>query len=736
MGRNNWHAQGVTSQEDISSLINIPLPMDYYNLVDAVRLAKLKFKISNCSAKLLVYYATKQSINLFTPVQNSLEFTLVDTRADGSLIPFPVKNQPYHIHFLVLSLAACLDFVSNGKTKQRKFPAAYTYNNCKLELIHNVSNWGWQIVSDHLSTPHPMDAAKEGQKNASVQNLEADVVRDSDSKSSPLDQRLERNDGSKSTKGVERDPKAIALSDSNILISHDSLYGLIRVIKDEIKRNEANNQLQNPQKYINSEPGNASPSACYSLTFAASKAPDCQPLDLLRRAIQRNIVLLVLVPENVDVRSTNSFDNTNENEFQWKPHFLALNKADCKQIWINQVCEKNNVFQYEFTEGYIINNSGHMQKALPTSKRPWSANERITWRTFYGLAIWNLELTSENLYVMHSDLGKLTVPDPHDFDIPLRTNEFLLSYDYIPLAKAVKLVILDHPECTPNHLLLFGKSKILEFITPVPAGIKLHKDRCHNNSDDNSQPTKDAPELLALSWFDCEKIARYGSAKLNCFSKGYSIGTGQLKIEYATDTRENWWWLSYYQDKQHEIEITPDRLFVTLSNLFQIINAEQSQWDLIENLIKENEAQKLALTETLTDESSNADTKANLAPIEKITKSNVAGDQSVADLIEGDSESSLDKIRLDEVIAIVGFKKRKIYSLIKTNAFPKQEKIDSVAYWRKSEILAWFEENKFEPVITGKRKPKAIIAVEKVPVPSEGRPPEVSKLPGSGSGMD
>jgi hypothetical protein len=726
MSGNNVQAQGISSQEGISSLTNIPLPMDYYNLVDAVRLAKFKFKIPNCTPKLLVYYATKQSINLFTPVQDSLEFTLVDTLAESNHFPFSLNTQtPHHhpqnhFHFLVLGMAACLDFVSNGKTKQRKFPNAYTYYNCKLELTHTVSNWEWQIVSDHSSTLQPMDATEEGKKNFSAHNLSGITNRDIDSKTSPLDQLLEKNDGNKRTKGVKRDPKTIALTDSNILISHAALYKLIPIIKDEIKRNEANNQLQNPQKFISSDPGNDFPSACYSLAVAASKTQDCKPMDMLARAIRRNIALLTIVPDGIDVRSSNCLDNFSGEEFQWKPQLLALNKTDCEQIYYNQICEEKNVFKYDFTEGYIIDNYGHLYRVLPTDERPSLASEWISWRTFQGLGMWQLELTVESLYVMHSDLTKLTDPEPQDFDIPKRAKEFLLPKDYPSLMKAAELTKLKHPECTLNHLLIFGKLKLLDFITPVPVGIELHTCRIRKKDVMSGKSAKGTPELLVLSPNNCENIDHDGIAKENGFFKGYSIVNGQLNVNHASDVDGGWWWLTYYKSKLHEIELCPDRIFVMKANLFQIINADQSQWELVDNLVNENETKKLqALPEIKADEPVNPDTKEK----QKFTDDILAE----KDLLQ--SAEEIEWILEDIVLGIVGFKRRKMQSLIASNDFPKGtirgEKNKN--HWKKPEILAWFEANKFEPVITGKRKLKATIAVEKDAVPTESPPPEVQK---------
>lgn len=47
---------------------------------------------------------------------------------------------------------------------------------------------------------------------------------------------------------------------------------------------------------------------------------------------------------------------------------------------------------------------------------------------------------------------------------------------------------------------------------------------------------------------------------------------------------------------------------------------------------------------------------------------------------------------LDAVIALVGFKRSKIYALIDAGKFPRPIKIDSASRWPESSVQAWIAE--------------------------------------------
>lgn len=52
------------------------------------------------------------------------------------------------------------------------------------------------------------------------------------------------------------------------------------------------------------------------------------------------------------------------------------------------------------------------------------------------------------------------------------------------------------------------------------------------------------------------------------------------------------------------------------------------------------------------------------------------------------------RLRLNEVIKMVGFKRTLIYQHIKNGTFPKQRKDGKIAYWFLSEIQEWVNQSK------------------------------------------
>ncbi|MCG7657171.1 helix-turn-helix transcriptional regulator [Wielerella bovis] len=52
------------------------------------------------------------------------------------------------------------------------------------------------------------------------------------------------------------------------------------------------------------------------------------------------------------------------------------------------------------------------------------------------------------------------------------------------------------------------------------------------------------------------------------------------------------------------------------------------------------------------------------------------------------------RLRLNEVIKMVGFKRTLIYQRIKNGTFPKQRKDGKIAYWFLSEIQEWVNQSK------------------------------------------
>jgi prophage regulatory protein len=139
----------------------------------------------------------------------------------------------------------------------------------------------------------------------------------------------------------------------------------------------------------------------YSLAEAAELAK-CKPGDLLHQGVQRNIKLLVGVPDWVDIRVYDELTKADVEPFLITPQLLVLSQSHCLKIEVNGRTE-----QSDFTEGYCVDSSGKLEIKLPNFGHPALNHRWVYWRTYRDQLVYILELTPDRLFVIHSDLNKL-----------------------------------------------------------------------------------------------------------------------------------------------------------------------------------------------------------------------------------------------------------------------------------------------------------------------------------------
>lgn len=381
------------------------------------------------------------------------------------------------------------------------------------------------------------------------------------------------------------EPYGIPISVKSVLVTHFSLIQLAQRIE---LRLAYDNKPKNQQVILNKFPSRIIPKTCDSLIDLSSKILDCKPVDLLRRAIQRNLTLLAMVPDDVVVRSSDSSDYESCVEYMKRPQFLELNSSDCRDIYIN-----DEVSISDFPAGYIFGNLGRMTQITPSLERSWLPAESTSWRTFRGTTLSDLNLSCEDLYVLQSDVTELRVKDESQkFKIPEDTIKLLLANGFISMERGVEIAKLKYPECTKDHLLRFGSKSKLDITTPIPVGITINKFKNLNKTKIKLDSSDGYPVLLNLNPGACEKIEDHGKSAEGMFSTDYWIY--QNKFQRKSVTGEEIWGLAtYFKNQPHEIELNLGNLYINKSILLEIAESESNLWASIdEEIIKDAEGQK------------------------------------------------------------------------------------------------------------------------------------------------
>ena len=277
-----------------------------------------------------------------------------------------------------------------------------------------------------------------------------------------------------------------------------------------------------------------------------NKIPHCSPIDLLRRAIQRSLTLLVPTPTLADIRSSSENDYLSGVEYLLRPKLLELNPSDCTNIYTNGCAVIS-----DFLAGYIVDYIGRTKRATPAFERPWLVDEKVSWRAYTGYECNPLIVSCKYLYVLESDVSELKDEDESkNFKIPKDTIRLLLLNGFISLERAVEIAKLKHPKCTTNHLLRLGYNGKFNIVTPIPVEIKVDKFRIRPEKRISFNSSEEYPVLLKLEIGTCLNLIIHGKIEIDSFSSDYWIYRNQLQRKSATG--ENIWGpATYFKNKPH-----------------------------------------------------------------------------------------------------------------------------------------------------------------------------------------
>lgn len=374
----------------------------------------------------------------------------------------------------------------------------------------------------------------------------------------------------------------INISAWNLLIIHSSLLELVAIIKLRLSNN------LNPQIRYEILRGNT-PIKFHSLSKVVSQLTDCKQIDLLRRAIQRNITLLIRVPTEITVRSSISTDYSSGVEYQLRPHFLELKALDCENIYYDE-----SAWVLDFPVGYFNDSTGHIKRITPIFERHWLADKNPSWRTYQGNVCTPLRLICEHLYVNREDVKELMDQDEsQDLKIPKESIKLLSNYGFISMERAVEIAKLKYQKCTINHLFRLGSRGVIKIVTPIPSAIRVHKYSVRKEKKTLFYNPIEYPVLLILYIGTCKELEKNLILESGIFDSAYYFFENGFVDKSATEPNI-WGLVTYLENKPHGIELMPDRLYVNKSILLKMLESESALWnDIDQILIKEAEDRKL-----------------------------------------------------------------------------------------------------------------------------------------------
>lgn len=368
---------------------------------------------------------------------------------------------------------------------------------------------------------------------------------------------------------------------------------------------------------------------CYSfedaLKIAKEKISCFTERNLLRYGYYEKLSFLTPFPPNMDISIVEAGSTSTQlPSMTHKPDTLALDPEDCYQIEIfGQAirsdyrtgfrCKLKTLIPYlpSYDSDFSLQCTSLEQSVFFDDYRPRvkAAETNLRWRTCFGSQVFPLDIRKDNIFVIRSEFDPLIdaasrtqdttesqIVYTPNFSISEITQYHLSPKKFVTLSEAAKLT-----EYSEAQLLI---NTMLEFLTPVPCEIALCQAR---------QPVRDfqtiwsiegilpakvdqIPQLLVLGGDDCKAVAAHGKQKQKVFKRGYSFEKNELvpRTPYyssgtldpnqegtqkadSTSTRTPeppvGVWLTFYQDKPIEIEITSDRIFLdrmSLNNGIQI----------------------------------------------------------------------------------------------------------------------------------------------------------------------
>lgn len=284
-----------------------------------------------------------------------------------------------------------------------------------------------------------------------------------------------------------------------------------------------------------------------------------------------------------------------------------------------------------------------------------------------------------------------------------------LSKTHYPLAEAAELA-----KCKPSDLLHQGVQNNITLLVGVPDWVDVRVYDGLTKVDD--EPFLFIPELLALSQPQCLKIELNGRTEQSDFLAGYFIeSTGELKKirpNYGRQELNHQWvyWRTFRENLVNLLELMPDRLFVTHSDLAKLIEpvakASEPQKDKPTARKTKPDLNNTNKQQSATNNSSESAPSPNNAELAQSPQKDPAGDitKQPKEQHKSSPESTTTNhvmLRISDVKMRTGLSRSTIYDRLDQKSrrhdptFPKSVSLglNSVG-WIESEITNWIDSRK------------------------------------------
>lgn len=140
----------------------------------------------------------------------------------------------------------------------------------------------------------------------------------------------------------------------------------------------------------------------YYSIVEASQIADCQLNKVVEYAVNGEIVLMVGVPYDCDLKVYDENSKISSFPFLEEPQLLTLIPSQSASHNLQDKFQRS-----DFKDGYLINSLGQMKRISPFYGRPELHPGRCCWQLFQANIVKELELVPEYLFVMRADLDKL-----------------------------------------------------------------------------------------------------------------------------------------------------------------------------------------------------------------------------------------------------------------------------------------------------------------------------------------
>ena len=362
---------------------------------------------------------------------------------------------------------------------------------------------------------------------------------------------------------------------------------------------------------------------CYSvkdaLKMAERKIDGFTEIDLFRYGYYAKLSFLTPRPANLKITASEGGSDSTIVTNQPPPDMLVLYPEDCFQIEIfgqtirseyknGFLCKWKTLIPYspKITPDSISEKLGPSPSLSLENHRlrvKTKLDETRRWRTWHESKSYPLEIRKDNLYLMRSEFDPLIeaasksggIPETEIEYTPAFTISEITKYNLSPKKFASLSELAKLAKCSESLILSTAADNAHQFFTPVPCEIALCQAIANSNLTKISHTrvpanVREIPQLLVIDYNDCETVVASGHHKQGAFKLGYSFENNELVPCYPNYSKEimdsnqegigqgsstknaannhdeiTKVWLTFYQDKPIEIDITFDRIFIELT---------------------------------------------------------------------------------------------------------------------------------------------------------------------------